>query len=265
MKRKVDWDDEENEQSKMEFSEETSETEASDEEDSSEEEPRIKDVLENLSQTVSRKRASDLLHSMAASKDILFWTPRGQLLRNKRIIPVTNIAELVEYILLPHNDDVTKPRALNTFLDGLAELGVDKRLIKNKKILSDLLEKEKANRKNENEADDDSDSNNSNDSNDSSDQEETASEESQSESIDVESDSEPDHEHVIKKILGTLSSLSKFSWNVFASAVVKCPSCFWHDNYCICPICGHEIPVDAEHVKESFARCYDFGALQHEK
>ena len=79
---------------------------------------------------------------MAASKDILFWTPRGQLLRNKRIILVTNIAELVEYILLAHNNDVTKPRALNTFLDGLAELEVDKRLIKNKKILSDLLEKE---------------------------------------------------------------------------------------------------------------------------
>ena len=45
MKRKVDWDDEENEQSSMELSEETSETEASDEEDSSDEEPRIKDVL----------------------------------------------------------------------------------------------------------------------------------------------------------------------------------------------------------------------------
>ena len=193
IKRKVDWDDEENEQSSMELSEETSEREASDEEDSSDEEPRIKDVLENLSQTVSRKCASDLLHSMTASKAILFWTPRGQLLRNKRIIPVTNIAELVEYILLPHNDDVTKPRALNTSLDGLAQLGVDKRLIKNKKILSDLLEKEKAYRENENETDDD------NDSNDSSDQEETASEESQSESIDVESDSEPDHEDVIQK------------------------------------------------------------------
>ena len=38
----------------------------------------------------------------------------------------------------------TKPRALNTFLDGLAELGVDKGLIKNKKLLSDLIEKEKA-------------------------------------------------------------------------------------------------------------------------
>ena len=79
---------------------------------------------------------------MATSKDILFWTPRGQLLRKNRLIPVTNIAELVEYVLLPHNDEVIKPRALNTFLDGLVELGVDKRLIKNKKILSDLLEKE---------------------------------------------------------------------------------------------------------------------------
>ena len=237
MKRKVDWDEEENEQSSMELSEETSETEASDEQDSSEEEPRIKDVLENLSQTVSRKRASDLLHSMAASKDILFWTPRGQLLRNKRIIPVTNIAELVEYILLPHNDDVTKPRALNTFLDGLAELGVDKRLLKNKKILSDL-----AYRENKNEADDDSDSN------DSSDQEETASEQSQSESIDVESDSEPNHEHVIQKKSSEPRHHCQ-NWNVFASAVVKCPSCFWHDNYCIFPVCGHEIPVVAEHVK----------------
>ena len=80
------------------------------------------------------KRASDLLHSMAASKDILFWTPSGQLLRNKRTIPVTNIAELVEYVLLPHNNEVTKPRALNTFLDGLAELGVDKRFNQEQKV-----------------------------------------------------------------------------------------------------------------------------------
>ena len=155
----------------------------------------------------------------------------------------------MEYILIPHNDDVTKPRALNTFLDCLAELGVDKRLIKNKKILSDLLEKKKAYRENENEADDD------NDNNDNSDQEETASDQSQSESIDVESDSEPHHEQVIqkkKKSSGPCHHCQ--NWNVFASAVVKCPSCFWHDNYSICPICCHEIPVDAEHVKESFAR-----------
>ena len=138
MKRKVHWDDEEIGESEMEPFEEASETDVSDDE-----EPRIKDVLENLSQSVSRKRASDLLHSMATSKDILFWTPRGQLLRKNRLIPVTNIAELVEYVLLPHNDEVIKPRALNTFLDGLVELGVDKRLIKNKKILSDFTRKRK--------------------------------------------------------------------------------------------------------------------------
>ena len=52
-----------------------------------------------------------------------------QLLRNKRTIPVTNVAELVEYVLLPHNNEVTKPPALKTFLVGLAELGIDKGLI----------------------------------------------------------------------------------------------------------------------------------------
>ena len=157
MKRKVHWDDEENGESEMESFEEARETDVSDDEQSNDEEPRIKDVLGTLSKTVSRKRTSDLLHSMAASKDILFWTPRGQLLRNQRIIPVTNISELVECVLLPHNDEVIKPRALNTFLEGLAELGVDKRLIKIKKILSDLLEKETVYRENEGEGDDDSD------------------------------------------------------------------------------------------------------------
>ena len=74
------------------------ESESEDEELRIKEEPRIKDVLSHLSRAVPEKRASDFLHSMAASKDILFWTPSGQLLRNKRTIPVTNIAELVEYV-----------------------------------------------------------------------------------------------------------------------------------------------------------------------
>ena len=141
MKRKIDLVDEEH------GSEDEENESSSDESD--DKEPRIKNVLSHLSQAVLVKRASELLHSMAASKDLLFWTPRGQLLRNKRIIPVTNIAELLEYVLLPHNDDVTKPRALNTFLDGLAELGIDKGLIKNKKLLSHLIEKEKDYRNNE--------------------------------------------------------------------------------------------------------------------
>ena len=67
MKRKIDLVEEEHE-SEHELEDESSGDESEDEE------PRIKDVLSHLSRAVSEKRASDLLHSMAASKDILFWT-----------------------------------------------------------------------------------------------------------------------------------------------------------------------------------------------
>ena len=141
MKKNIDLADEEH-QSDDEENESSSD-------ESEDEETRVKDVFSHLSQTVSEKRASKLLYSMVPSKDILFGTPRGQLVRKKRTIPGTNIAELLEYVLLPPNDDVTKPRALNTFLDELAELGIDKGLIKNKKLLRDLVEKEKCYRNKE--------------------------------------------------------------------------------------------------------------------
>ena len=148
MKRKIDLVEEEHE-----GKHEESESSGDESEDKA---PRIKDVLSHLSRAVWEKRPSDLLHSMFTSKNIFFWTPSGQLLRNKRTIPVTNSAEVVEYVLLPHNNEVTKPRVLNTFLDGLAELGIDKGLIKNKKLLSDLIEKEKGYQNAENTSDNES-------------------------------------------------------------------------------------------------------------
>ena len=64
MKRKIDLVEEEHDS-------EHKESESSSDE-SADEKPRIKDVLSHLSQAVSERRASDLLHSMAASKDIVF-------------------------------------------------------------------------------------------------------------------------------------------------------------------------------------------------
>ncbi|KXJ15811.1 hypothetical protein AC249_AIPGENE11964 [Exaiptasia diaphana] len=55
-----------------------------DSESDDDEVPIIQLVLQELPGSVSQQHASDLLHSMAASKDILFWTPRGELLRNQR-------------------------------------------------------------------------------------------------------------------------------------------------------------------------------------
>ena len=61
-------------------------------------------------------------------------------------------------MLLPHNNEVIKPCGLNTFLDGRAELGIDKGLIKNKTLLSDLIEKEKGYRNAENTSENESNS-----------------------------------------------------------------------------------------------------------
>ena len=55
MKRKVHWDDEENGESEMDPFEEASETDVSDDEHSNDEEPRIKDVLGNLSKNRFQK------------------------------------------------------------------------------------------------------------------------------------------------------------------------------------------------------------------
>ena len=236
MKRKIDWDEEE---------ESGQEDSTSSDEDNASEEPRINDVLNNLSQAVSRKYASDLLHSMSASKDILFWTPRRELLRNQRRIPVTNISELVEYVLLPHNTDIGRPRALNTFLDGLAQLGVDKPLIKNKKVLSDILQKEQAYRDKEESDNETSDGNSTHSS-----EEETAfepnSQQQESENVsdpEFESDDQVENsddqvEHSASEILTKESALVHHceSSNVSPSVVVKCPICLWYDNQRICPI-----------------------------
>ena len=269
MKRKIDLVEEEHE----------SEHEKSESSKSEDEEPRIKDVLSHLSQAVSEKRACDLLHSMAASKDILFWTPNGQLLRNKRTIPVTNIAELVEYVLLPHNNEVTKPRALNTFLDGLAELGIDKGLIKNKKLLSDLIEKEKGYQNVENTSD--NESNNEESSSDIENQEEQVEEEEEEEvasengseaegTQESQNDSENDSQETGRSSHEKSTTFHSENpcehcenSNVYGTLIMKCPKCSWH-YYCkIYPICDHEIPEERNYIKEGFLRCHARGAITH--
>ena len=58
---------------------------------------------------------------------------------HQRRIPVTNIAELIEYAILPYSLDIKAPRGLSTFIKGLVEVGIDKKLIGNKRILADLV------------------------------------------------------------------------------------------------------------------------------
>ena len=219
---------------------------------------------------MSEKRASDLLHSMATSKDILFWTPRGQLLRKKRIIPVTNIPELVEYVLLPHNNEVTKPRGLNMFLDGLEELGIDKGLIKNKKLLSELIERVKGHRNVENTSENDSNNEESSAGIENQEEEEVASEngseaeDTQESDNDTENDSE-ETESNSHETSTTFHSENPCEHcensNVYGTLIMRCPKCSRNDSSMICPICDHQIPEERNNMKEGFLRCHDCGAI----
>ena len=62
--------------------------------------PSISLLVQQLSKAVAHKNAMDLLHSMATSKDILFWNSYDEMLHHNRRIPVTSMVDLVEYALL---------------------------------------------------------------------------------------------------------------------------------------------------------------------
>ena len=51
--------------------------------------------------------------------------------------------------------------------------------------------------------------------------------------------------------------------NVYGTLIMKCPKCFWHDYYKICPICDHQIPEERNYIKEGFLRCHDCGSTTH--
>ena len=85
MKRKIDLVEEEHESEHEES--ESSGDESEDEEIRIKEEPRIKDVLSHLSRAVPEKRASDLLPSMAASKDILSGLPADNYFEINALFP----------------------------------------------------------------------------------------------------------------------------------------------------------------------------------
>ena len=50
---------------------------------------------------------------------------------------------------------------------------------------------------------------------------------------------------------------------VYGTLIMKCPKCFWHDSYKICPICDHQIHEERSYIKEGFLRCHDYGAITH--
>ena len=153
--------------------------------------------------------------------------------------------------MLPYNLDVKTPRGLKTFTNGLSEVGIDKKLIRNKKLLADLV----ARQPEEGDTDDESDS--GEEETDESDEAESRSTESDSnKSESSESDDEPRECHVCR-------DFKPF----YTIPVVQCPNCLWREGYYSqnqhveCDVCAHVLPVDVKTTKTTFCRCRDCNAV----
>ena len=53
------------------------------------------------------------------------------------------------------------------------------------------------------------------------------------------------------------------NFNAYGTLIMKCPRCFWHDYYKICPICDHQVPKERNCIKKGFLRCHECGAITH--
>lgn len=250
MKRKFEWQHEEEEGDEDHKGPKLSNYEDhgdSSSEDENDEEPRIKLILQDLSGAVSKRDASDLLHSMAVSKNILFWTFGGELLRNQRRIPGTSIAELIEYVLLPYDKDIPEPKGINSFLDGLAELGINKRGIQNKVVLSQLIKKE-------------------------TEMEENSEEETDEESNEEISGEEEENE-IEEKPIKKESCVQCGDGDVSVDNIVTCPRCCWRDAFFLpkpklnepvnCDMCNTSFPLNHDTLKSKLITCNNCESVTH--
>ena len=233
-------------------------------EEEEEDEPQIRNILVELSKNIPSQKAIDFLHSLATSKNILFWTPKGKMVYHDRRVPVTNIAQLIEYVLLPYCQDVVKLRALTTFLEGLAELKIDKSLIKNKKLVMDIIDREKENNRSE--------ETNSSDSESEEDSSQTEDEVEEGEVGDKsETGSEVSHENESTE-QETESPCPSCENNMTITSLQTCPHCKWQDavkgsvflnKALVCDICQHNFPANSRSVRETFHRCNRCGFKSH--
>ena len=216
----------------------------------------IEDVLQDLSQSIPEEKALAFLHTLAVSKRILYWNSHGEMMYHERRIPVTSMAELIEYAMLPLNLDVQAPRGLKTFTQGLSEIGIDKKLIRNKKLLADLVARQPEEDETDSETGDDTSERESVESDGENVNESLESEEN-SEPEHSESDEEPRECHVCRDFV-----------RFYSVPVVECPQCLFNEGYYCrenqyieCDVCTHVFPADAQTTKVEFYRCRECGAV----
>ena len=75
--------------------------------------------------------AEMILRTTICSRGIMRWDGRRRLIVDGHTFPRTDLAELLEYVVLPCHQDIPKPRGLDIFTQGLARIGAEPRHIGN--------------------------------------------------------------------------------------------------------------------------------------
>lgn len=283
MKRKLDEDSDR---------EDTTVHSSDNENDESEDEPihsnetDIDAILKQLSPSIPENKASEFLHTLASSKAILYWNTYGEMTYHQRRIPLTEMTELIDYAMLPYNPDVRNPRGLQTFIKGLLELGINKSLIKNKRMLVEMIARQPQRGANSDDSDlssldedDDHDEHTDNENDDDGDHDsydddydnddDNADDDNDSENKEEEgensSESDEDEEEGTCDVCREIKTFRRIP-------LILCPTCKWEDltwfpswgTPVLCDICKTVIPTDSNTVKKLFCQCKDCGSLhQH--
>ncbi len=93
-------------------------------------EQSIMHVLENMVPN-AMPDAEMIMHTMLCCKDIMRWDRRRRFIMDGHTIANTDIAELLEYTVLPYHKDIPKPHGIDLFCHSLQRIGVDSKHIGN--------------------------------------------------------------------------------------------------------------------------------------
>ena len=53
------------------------------------------------------------------------------------------------------------------------------------------------------------------------------------------------------------------NFNEYNTLIMRCPKCLWHDNFRICPICNHQIPLKRKSINEGLTHCHDCEGIKY--
>ena len=83
--------------------------------------------------------AKEILNAMLTSRDRIVWDDKLQFVVDGRVIPKTDVSELVVHVLYPHDERISDPRGFDIFVQGLKDIGLESEWVENE-VAKSILE-----------------------------------------------------------------------------------------------------------------------------